>query len=73
MRDSVYLTFDRNGVILMRKRAPAMSSGEFAVRISIEVPDQFFNRVIPHAHIEVPEDFILEPEVEVTLEGEPSE
>lgn len=69
MRDIAYLTFNADGVTGMKKRHPSLRQGEYAVAVEVRVPDEFFARGIPLAVVEIPEDAIIEPEVEVTVDG----
>lgn len=55
MRDYVYLIFDSRGVRNMVKRQPSLRSGQYAVKVKVEVKDSFFSQPIP--------------EVEITLDG----
>lgn len=76
MKSSVYLVFDKLGVREMRKGKPSLAAGQYAVRVTISVPDRMFARMIPEALVEIPEGAIIEPTVEVQVEtpapaGEP--
>jgi len=66
MKDTFYLTFDRNGVkSSLRKSPPPLRAGEYACRIDISVDDKYFKRVIPIAKMELDGDYVIEPKVEL--------
>lgn len=66
MKDSVYITFDRNGVKgTLRKSPPDLRAGEYACRVDITVDDKYFRRIIPIAKMELDDKFIIEPKVEL--------
>ena len=70
MRDSCYIKFDRQGIVSagMSKGPPALRAGQYAVRITLSVPDENLRQAIPEAVIEIPEAAIIEPVVEVSDE-----
>lgn len=55
MKDSIYLTCNRNGVTGYRKSKPSLNSGEVAIRIDILVPNSYFDRFVPTATITLPD------------------
>lgn len=67
MRHSCYLIFGAKGIRRMTKgpRTPGLSSGEFAVRVTLSVADKFFANAVPAATIAVPDRCIIEPTVTV--------
>lgn len=73
MRDSCYLVFDRRGVRKMTKTAPDLSSGQYAVKVNVGVPDGLFDRTFPEVDIEVPEQAVIAPEVAVEFDEEVDE
>lgn len=80
MRDSCWLIFTKRGLRGASKgkrtrygdrERPALKAGEYAVRISVNVPDKVFeDRPIPEATITIPPEAVIEPVVTVL---EPSE
>jgi hypothetical protein len=51
---------------------PRLAQGEYAVLISVEVPDSAFRPIgLPTAHIKVPESALVGPPVEVQVEDPP--
>lgn len=73
MRLTTFLIFDRRKVIGVRKSAPNLSAGEYAVRLQIDVPDSLFKDVHPTATIGIPERAVFTPTVEVVPPPEGSE
>jgi hypothetical protein len=71
MKDAVYLVMNSSGLRKMYKTRPKLKSGEYAVYVSVEVPDEFFRQAIPRAHLEIPEGYMLEPPIDVALEEIP--
>ena len=67
MKDNVYLIMDKNGARQMRKTKPKLSSGEVAVQLEIEISDEFFERFIPVANLEIPDDAVIKPEISVSV------
>lgn len=73
MKDIIYLTFDKLGVKSMRKTLPSLRAGEYAVRLDIGVSDKYFKRIIPIAKMELDDEYIIEPKVELEPTIEPKE
>lgn len=69
MQDTVYLIVNENGAKAMRKTRPDLAGGEVAVRLRLEVPDEFFHRAIPEARIVFPEDMVVTPPISIEIEG----
>lgn len=73
MKDAVYLVADANGVVRMTKRAPALYRQEVAVKVSVTIPDECFRSWVFVASVEVPDDRVIQPEIEVEAEEIPQE
>lgn len=74
MKDTIYLTFDRNGVSgSIRKSPPQLRAGQYAVRIDVKVDDKYFKRIIPIAKMELDDSFLIEPKVELEPQEKPEE
>lgn len=67
MRDTIYLIVDRKGVVAHRKGQPNLRSGEFAVKLSVEISDRFFTQSIPEAYLQVPDDYVIQPKIALQL------
>lgn len=68
MQTTAFLTVNKRGSVRLTKRAPDLYAGEVAIRLSVSVPDAAFRTPFAEAHIEVPEGFVIKPEIEVWLE-----
>lgn len=83
MKDVAWLVVNAKGIVRVVKgrrakwhtpERPALSKGEYAVLVSVTVPDSAFAPTpLPTAHIEVPESALVAPTVEVTVEQPPEE
>jgi hypothetical protein len=73
MKDSVYLTFNRNRVVSMKRSIPELHAGEYAARIDITVDDKYFKRIIPIARMELDDKFLIEPKVLLEPQEKPEE
>lgn len=73
MKDKAYLILNQNGIITLRKNRPTLAHGDFAVRLSVEVPDTVFD-AYPEARLSISESDLIHPEVtaEVTSPEEPT-
>lgn len=69
MIDSAYVIFNKRGVVGLRKTKPALRSGEVAVKMEFSISEKFFDRTIPEAKINIPDDYIQKPTVDVELKG----
>ena len=66
MKDTIYMTFDQNGVKgQLRKTPPTLRAGEYACRIDVTVDDKYFKRIIPIAKMELDGKFLIEPQIEL--------
>jgi hypothetical protein len=70
MKDVCYLVLNSAGIQSLRKTRPALSAGQVAVRLVVEVDDSYFRRAIPTAELTIPADYLIEPEIIVELEQE---
>ncbi len=71
MKDTCYLIMDANGVTDIRKTHPSLKSGQIAVKLKVNVSDKFFERTFPVAELNIPDSYVLEPSIDVELEGLP--
>lgn len=65
MKTKVFLIADAWGVVRLTKREPALNRGEVAVRLTVTIPDAVFKNPIVDASVEVAEDRVIAPSVEV--------
>lgn len=68
MKETAYLILDRKGIRGVRKTRPSLKGTEVAIRLRVEIPDEFFERVIPDATLVIPEEAVLTPPVEIGVE-----
>ena len=55
------------GSLRFVKTKPSLSSKEIAFEAKIDVPDVFFERLIPVIEIKVPADAAIQPNIETTI------
>lgn len=67
MKDAIYIIMERSGARRMTKSRPKLNGGQIAIRLRLEVSNKFFDRFMPEAFISIPDDVVIEPEVEVDL------
>lgn len=71
MKSKIYLVFRFHGVTRMTKCLPRLESGEFAIKVTLEVPDKVFERLIPSAEVKVPGEYLIEPPIPVVTVEQP--
>lgn len=72
MRTTCYLVFNRRGVDRAVKQSPSLNSGEFAVRLILDVPDEFFKPEVPTVELTINARDAIVPVVIVDGEQSPS-
>lgn len=71
MKDSVFLVFDRGKVKKMYKTKPSLRRDEHAIRLDVEMDDDYFRAAIPSHKLRVAAEDVIRPEVGVVIgEGE---
>ena len=73
MKDTVYLVCGPDGIARMTKRAPSLYRHEVAVKVTVGVPDDCFRSWVFAAAVEVPEDRVIKPELEIEAVAETQE
>lgn len=63
MKDTIYLIFDKNGIMGMRKTLPELRAGQYATRLDVSVDDKYFKRIVPIAKMELDDKFLIEPKM----------
>jgi hypothetical protein len=71
MKDVCYIIADSVGVLRMTKRAPSLGREEIAVKVSISIPDSAFRSPIVSASLDVPEERVVHPDIEMDVEQPP--
>ena len=67
MKDTVYLVINPDGIKRMTKKAPKLAGDERSIAIEVNVPDSIFEYTFMKAEINVDEDQVIEPELDVQL------
>ncbi len=70
MKTTCYLIISENGSVEVRKRRPDMSAGQVAVKLRLDISDRFFDRFIPNVEMSIPDEAVIEPDIQVTYEVE---
>jgi len=70
MRDIVFIIMDASGVRRMTKRRPQLAMGEIAIKVRLYVSNKFFERDIPEAIISIPDEAVIQPEINIDLISE---
>jgi hypothetical protein len=65
MKIEAYLVINRGSSIRVVKQRPNLSNDEIAIKLNLEIPQEFFERIIPSVDILVPIDSMIKPDIEV--------
>ena len=68
MKESAFLILNRNGILGLRKTEPSLEAGQRALKITLEVEDEYFEQSIPEAVAQIGPEHIINPEIDFTLE-----
>lgn len=52
----------------VRKNPPYLNSDEVSFRLKINLPDDFFKRIIPLIEVDIPKEAIYNPDAELSLD-----
>lgn len=63
-----FLIISRGGSLNVRKNRPALSSDEVSFKLKVNLPNDFFNRIIPVIEVSVPKEALYNPEATVAME-----
>lgn len=66
MKIPVYLFVDNSGNIRVTKRDKAAYPRELAIQLMLDVPDVFFNRPMPKVDLNIPPEFLVNPDATIT-------
>lgn len=64
---SKFLIISEDGDITMVAREPSLSGGQIAVKLNVKVPLEFFNPAWPEATLQICDDMVKKPPIEVSL------
>lgn len=67
MKDVAYLIVTKDGISRLTKRWPTLARQEVAIQIHVTVPDNVFRSPVLRADFEVPEDRVIQPEIQVEV------
>ncbi len=62
-----YLVISSSGSLRVVKGRPYLNNNEIAVLLNMDVPKEFFERLIPLVNIQLPKEGVIEPDVETVL------
>lgn len=65
---NAYLIISRSGTVQVRKNPPYLNSDEVSFRLKINLPDDFFKRIIPLIEVDIPKEAIYNPDAELSLD-----
>lgn len=68
MRTTFYVTVNRRGAARLTKRLPDVYAGEISTKVNLSIPDEAFRSPFAEASIEVPEGYVIKPEIEAWLD-----
>jgi hypothetical protein len=68
MNTTFHVTVNSRGAARLTKGKPAMFAGEVTIKVTVKVPDSAFRNPFAETTIEIPEGFIMKPEIEAWLE-----
>lgn len=62
MKLACHLFVTKHGTIRLNKTGAGLKPTELAIKVVLDIPERFFTRPIPVAHIAVPLEALLDPE-----------
>jgi hypothetical protein len=65
MKDDVYLIITKRGVKKLTKRMPTLGAHEYACKLTVSIPDSYFNRPMTKVLLTLDEQQIIEPDVQI--------
>lgn len=67
MTINAFLVISDGGALRVVKSRPYLNNNEIAVALNIDVPDAFFERMIPVVQVDLPEEAVAQPDADVSL------
>lgn len=67
MNIKAFLIINDGGSIRVTKNRPYLNNNEISVLLNVDVPNRFFERMIPVVDIRLPEEAVIQPEMDVAL------
>lgn len=68
MTISAFLIISSSGRLRATKTRPYINNDEIALNLNIDVPDSFFERLIPTVDIKIPDAAVMSPDIDTTVE-----
>ncbi len=65
MKVKANLFIDNRGGIRVTKQSTGAYANELAVQLLVDVPDVFFNRPMPVVELDIPEEYLINPDANV--------
>lgn len=67
MNIKAFLVISRSGTLRVVKNRPYLNNTEIAVTLDINVPNKFFERLMPTVSIDLPEEAIVNPDTQAVI------
>lgn len=67
MNIKAFLVISRSGTLRVVKNRPYLNNTEIAVTLDIDVPNKFFERLMPTVKIDLPEEAIVNPDTQAVI------
>lgn len=64
---SAHLVINDRGAMRVVKNRPWLNNNEIAVQLRIDVPKEFFERLVPVLEVELPKDAVTSPDAKASL------
>ena len=68
MKDHAFLILNRRGIVGLRKTEPDLEAGQRALKVTLNVKEEYFKQSIPEAVAEIGPEHIRHPQIDFTLE-----
>ncbi len=68
MKTTFYVTVNQRGSARLTKRMPDVVAGEVTARFTISIDDKAFRTPFADVNVEIPEGYVIKPEIEAWLE-----
>lgn len=62
-----FLVISRFGSIRAVKNRPALNSDEIAVNLKVDIPKEFFERLMPTVNIQLPKESVINTDMEAVI------
>lgn len=67
MRNTFFIVFGKRGLLKAMKRKPNLNNGQVAVKVTVNISDRFFDRIIPSAEMNIPDSHVIEPQIDILV------